>query len=1485
MKIPFVFSFLSLVTFLALGHQCQAAGRVTTPSEAALETALSGGGKVVFDCDATITFSSTKTIVEDTALDANGHAVTFSGGGQRRLFWVNEGKSLTLSGLRLQDGMSRGVNGANGATGTYSGPPSRPGEIEGTNGGDGAVGYGGAIVLRGGGQLFATECVFSNNFAYGGNGGSGGKYLNGSGYEGLNGGAGGDAAGGAICAISDQIHEWNLPATIILTKCTFSGNAVVAGSGGAGATGTVASGPGAWSGSGGSGNGGGRAVGGAVAFVYDDTVNLTTAAYYKALKVTSCLFDGNTVTGGNGGVGGGASPGMSGSPTPGEQIDGGFGGHGGSGGPGGSSNGGALFAYNALVVNTTLVRNKAFGGNGNVGKNGQNGASGALYQNGITNEVRLGSMGGGGSGGSGGYGGDALGGAVSASGGGVVQCTLFGNETHAGAGANGGKGGNGVVGHRFELPEGTVQSDTSPSGNGGQGGNGGNGWGGAIYNINYVDFCTLSTNGAFRGVAGEGGAKGVAGAGTIYETSLQALDGTDGNLGTAEGGAVSNSAIHACLIEKSSGGNVGVPSGNYDRGNNICDDATLPLQLQFTDSGIPDTVTSRNNTDPKLAPLGNNGGPLPTMALLAGSPAIDLSPRTLTSFPFIYDLDYLIADQRGYGRKGVPDAGAFEYQGRVRAQANPLVVTTTANRTDEFDNMTSLREAIDYANSHEGPDTITFAIEPDDAGFDAAKGVFLCAGGDAYNPLPAVSDSGTTIDGSSQTTFGGNTNVNGPEIGISPGYFSTLLIEADNCLVQGLWIPSGSLSIGIMGSRNTVRACFLGTDDAGIAPVEYSSTILSVGPFSTEDEPTRDGNILGGNSPADGNRIGSYIHIYKATNTLIRNNDIQSFDRGIDVVGSSGTLIRNNTVRAAQNPVILGASNGSVLENNDFTGYYGLLISEGSQRNSIRFNRIVHDPSSSSLAINFASTSTGLIPNDAGDADVGDNGLQNHPELGSAKKSGGTTTVSGTFNSKPNATFQLDFYVGEARESFYRDKPTAARFLGTTTVSTNATGNASFSFTTTEAVSLGEWITASATDASGNTSQLSPAIAAEKQVTVTVTPALRPSAPVTTDVLTVTPNVSVSDGSAVTLTYVWKKNGVVIPNEQTDTLQLNKPGNGDKNDVISCEVTATSASGGAATAAAQVTVVNSAPIAVSSQGSVDVATEKGFVLQAFDADGDALTFKRVGGPRNGVTADIRVDPADGKLKLFYKSRPKYGGVDIIRFVAFDSDNKQSNESTLGIRVLYTPPPPANRAPIAGDTNIDTYVGVSEIKGLLGSDPDGDAITFRVVGNAKYGSSVIKRDTDGAYKLFYTSLNRFYGNDSVTYLATDSRGKESNLATIGINFINRAPVAQGNKIGVASGALVSQYLFGTDADGDALTFRLVNNPRYGKGEVKLDPQGKWRFYYTSLPGYVGPDQITFIAIDPIGKESQVAAIDINVVRVTGSASGALQRGVAPSNGAS
>jgi hypothetical protein len=68
-----------------------------------------------------------------------------------------------------------------------------------------------------------------------------------------------------------------------------------------------------------------------------------------------------------------------------------------------------------------------------------------------------------------------------------------------------------------------------------------------------------------------------------------------------------------------------------------------------------------NSTNPKLGPLQNNGGPTFTMALLAGSPAIDAGDDSVLGSPL-----FLTTDQRGPGfprKSGTHvDIGAFEVQ-------------------------------------------------------------------------------------------------------------------------------------------------------------------------------------------------------------------------------------------------------------------------------------------------------------------------------------------------------------------------------------------------------------------------------------------------------------------------------------------------------------------------------------------------------------------------------------------------------------------------------------------------------------------------------------------------------------------------------------------------------------------------------------------------------------------------------------------------------
>jgi hypothetical protein len=115
----------------------------------------------------------------------------------------------------------------------------------------------------------------------------------------------------------------------------------------------------------------------------------------------------------------------------------------------------------------------------------------------------------------------------------------------------------------------------------------------------------------------------------------------------------------------------------------------------------------------------------------------------------------------------------------------------------------------------------------------------------------------------------------------------------------------------------------------------------------------------------------------------------------------------------------------------------------------------------------------GVTLNDPGDGDSGPNDLQNYPVLANADTVGTTTTVDGTLNSEPDETYRLEFFANTTADpSGYGEGET---LLGATDVTTDAEGNAAFtvSFDTPFLVPL---VTATATDAAGNTSEFSQAV-------------------------------------------------------------------------------------------------------------------------------------------------------------------------------------------------------------------------------------------------------------------------------------------------------------------------------------------------------------------------------------------------------------------------
>jgi hypothetical protein len=166
-------------------------------------------------------------------------------------------------------------------------------------------------------------------------------------------------------------------------------------------------------------------------------------------------------------------------------------------------------------------------------------------------------------------------------------------------------------------------------------------------------------------------------------------------------------------------------------------------------------------------------------------------------------------------------------------------------------------------------------------------------------------------------------------------------------------------------------------------------------------------------------------------------------DASFNTIGGQVTATSNPSNRISGN-----SSGGVVIEGADATG--NLLVS-----NSISSN--------GGLGIDLdVPGDPGVTPNDADYADTGPNRLQNFPVLTFARTSGDETTVKGTLNSSVNTTFTLQFFGSpESDPSGFGEGKT---FRFERSVTTDGSGNASFTFKTTKKVRKGNVVTATATN-------------------------------------------------------------------------------------------------------------------------------------------------------------------------------------------------------------------------------------------------------------------------------------------------------------------------------------------------------------------------------------------------------------------------------------
>jgi hypothetical protein len=170
--------------------------------------------------------------------------------------------------------------------------------------------------------------------------------------------------------------------------------------------------------------------------------------------------------------------------------------------------------------------------------------------------------------------------------------------------------------------------------------------------------------------------------------------------------------------------------------------------------------------------------------------------------------------------------------------------------------------------------------------------------------------------------------------------------------------------------------------------------------------------------------------------------------------------------------IITGAN---VIANNAEEGVK--VSSAGDINNLISQNSIYANGKLGINLVGGAEDANGVTANDTNDSDTGPNLLQNYPVVTSAINSGGSTTINGTLNSNLDQDYVIEFFVsndpvpGKDPSGFGEGQT----FIGTTTVTTSG-NDAVFTFNPAAPLTVGSWVTATATDGSGNTSEFSGAV-------------------------------------------------------------------------------------------------------------------------------------------------------------------------------------------------------------------------------------------------------------------------------------------------------------------------------------------------------------------------------------------------------------------------
>lgn len=253
--------------------------------------------------------------------------------------------------------------------------------------------------------------------------------------------------------------------------------------------------------------------------------------------------------------------------------------------------------------------------------------------------------------------------------------------------------------------------------------------------------------------------------------------------------------------------------------------------------------------------------------------------------------------------------------------------------------------------------------------------------------------------------------------------------------------------------------------------------------------------------------------------------------------------------------------------------------------------------------------------------------------------------------------------------------------------------------------------------------------------------------------------------------------------------------------------------------------------------------------QSFSVSGALITF-------DDTTGQITYDPTDSTI--LQALAPGDELVDSFAYSVQDLDLAGSNLVTVAINITGV-----NDAPIVRlDTPQLNPDGPTLIPVLANdNDVDGSIIpsSVQVTLQPAFGSLVIRPDGVIEYRPFAS----FNEEDVFTYTVADNLGLRSEEAFVTI-AANASPIALDDRVGtfLDESVMIDVSENDSDPDGelDLTSIEIVTQPRRGQAV----PQPDGTIQYLPDPGFLGRDTFEYRISDTLGRGSNVAGVEVEVV---------------------